>query len=844
MVRRFELLSAAAIAGALAWTAAPAIAQEPTAAEAQPAPAAEQQLGGIEEIVVTARRKTENQQDVPLSVSALTGDELTFNSVQDVQDIEKSVPGIQIRVFGARTSTAGITMRGQTAGSDVATVDGAVGVYINEVYNAREKGLNQALFDIESVQVLRGPQGLLFGRNTTGGALLINTAKPEEDFGGYLKLLSGDYSRYGGEGAINVPFNEELAARLAFSVVRRNGYSPRCVAYSPVFAIPPATPNSFLTFPDGGQSVGGSCNGKRQDIDDENGNSWRLTFQWTPSDFFTSTFVHDGNIQNTNGTASFIANVRAAPITASNANFLMGGVLVDEEDATEDRLDNRWTASERKQRGRIENYGLQWNNEVDLDTATAKLILGYRHVEVLEDFDLDGTAQWVLFTEQFFDNDQFSAELLFDGAAFDERLDWTAGVYFFNESGTDGSFSPILRGFPAFTKFDADYDHKSYSGYLNAVYHLTDTLNFQAGYRYTIDVRDMVARHQRWGYDANSDGVADIADPVGAPPPPFPLAAPGATPRVVFDCNLFADDAQTTRFPLGSCFKDVDKTFDAHTGQVGVQWQPTDSFQTYFNARRGYRSGGHNLRAQTPSQFIPFNEEYVTDLELGAKTDFELGTVPMRVNVALFYDMYDDAQRSLIKLTSGGNLQTVILNAAEATIWGWELELRANPMPDLELRFGSAAAIARYDEFLEDIDTDPVSPGIQPFDRSDQHFTNQPDYTVNASARYTLPIENLFGRASGDIALQLDWVWYDDTLLSGPQGPGLSDNEQSAYHIVDMRVDWSGVLDSPFDVSFWVKNLADKRYAVGAVNFQNSFGFDVLQYGAPRLFGADITYRF
>ncbi len=838
MVRRSELLSAAAIATALVWTGAPAIAQEPTPAEAQPAPA-DEELGGIEEIVVTARRKTENQQDVPLSVSALTGDELTFNSVQDVQDIEKSVPGIQIRTFGARTSTAGITMRGQTAGSDVATVDGAVGVYINEVYNAREKGLNQGLFDIESVQVLRGPQGTLFGRNTTGGALLINTAKPEEDFGGYLKLLSGDYSRYGGEGAINVPLGETFAARAAFSVVRRNGYSRRCVAYNPVFNIPPTTPNSFLTFPDGGQSISGPCNGKREDIDDENGNSWRLSFLWTPTDYFSSTLVHDGNIQNTNGTASFLANVRTAPITASNANFLMGGALVTEEAATRQRLDDRWSASEQEQDGRVESYGLQWHNEVDLDTATAKLILGFRHVEVRENFDLDGTTQWVLFTEQFFDNDQFSAELLLNGTSFGESLEWTGGVYFFNESGTDGSFSPILRGFVPFTKFDADYDHKSYSAYVNTVHNITDTVNVTAGYRYTIDVRDMVARHQRFDFDADGNGVADNLD--ATVPPPFPTPS---TARVLFDCNLFADDAQTTRLPLSGCTKDVDKEFDAHTGQVGIQWQPNDNFQTYFNVRRGYRSGGHNLRAQAPSQFIPFNEEYVTDFEIGLKSDFELGSMPVRTNIALFYDLYDDAQRSLIKLTSGGNLQTVILNAADATIKGWEIEVRANPTPDLELRFGSAAAVARYDEFEEDIDTDPVTPGIQPFDRSDQHFTNQPDYTVNASARYTLPIETLFGRSSGDIAAQIDWVWYDDTLLSGPQGPGLSDNEQSAYHVVDFRVDWAQILNSPFDVSFWMKNVADKRIKVGAVNFQNSFAFDVLQFAAPRTYGADITYRF
>ncbi len=792
MLRRFTILCAL-LAAALAATATTAAAQEAASEESQQQeqPAAQPAITerGIEEIVVTARRRVENQQDVPVSVSALSGDELSFNTVQDVQDIEKSVPGIQIRTFGARTSTAAITMRGQQSGSDVATVDGAVGVYINDVYVAREKGLNQALYDVDNVQVLRGPQGTLFGRNTTGGALLINTKLPEEDFGGYVKALTGTYARYGGEGAINIPISDTLGARVAFSIVRRNGYSNRCVGV--------------------GATISGPCTGERQDIDDENGNSWRLSLLWEPTEYFSSALVHDGNIQNTNGAASFITNVN--PAFLGNTFPAFPGVAAQAEIDTEQRIEDRWSASERKQRGQVKNYGMSWTNTLDLDATTAKFIFGFRHVEVLEDFDLDGTGANILYTEQIFDQDQFTAELLLNGAALDERLDWTAGIYFFQENGIDGSFSPILQSLVPFTHFDADYDHKAYSVYANAVYHLTEQWSLNAGYRYSIDERAMTARHTLF---------------TGTPPL--------ANPRSVSVCNLF--DSSGVRLPLDGCTRDVDKTFDAHTGQLGIQWQPTDDFQAYFNARRGYRSGGFNLRAQTDAQFRPFNEEYVTDFELGFKADFELGPMPVRTNLALFYDLYDDAQRSVIRLL-GANLQTVILNAADAKIKGWELEVQARPIEALELRLGSAAAVARYDEFVEDTATGP-------FDRSDQHFISQPDYTVNASARYTLPFDTLFGSPSGEIAVQVDWVWYDDTLLSGPQGPGLGDNEQKAYSIVDLRMDWSRFLDSPFDLSFYVKNLADKRYAVNAVNFQNSFGFDVLLYGPPRLIGGEITFRF
>ncbi|HEU4430314.1 MAG TPA: TonB-dependent receptor, partial [Myxococcota bacterium] len=639
MVRRFEVLGAAAIATALVWTAAPAIAQEPTPADAQPAPAAEQ-LGGIEEIVVTARRRMENQQDVPISVSALSGDELSFNTVQDVQDIEKAVPGIQIRAFGARTSTASITMRGQQAGSDVSTVDGAVGVYINEVYVAREKGLNQSLFDIDSVQVLRGPQGTLFGRNTTGGALLVSTKLPDEDFGGYLKALTGDYSRYGGEGALNVPLGETLATRLAFSVVRRNGYSERDIGSGQPFVL-------FGTNPARCELDGTNCTG-RQDVDDESSNAWRFSLVWDPTDQFSSRLVHDGFISNTNGAASFLTNTQVADPAAypsssqailapfvddtsdplynvfnsqrEGANFgapplsltgalitamaaacsgafspgapltaitgvlfpptrglgdcLYEGGLAADEALTNSLRSERRSTSEQKQRGAIRSYGASWINEYDFDFMIGKLIFGYRDISVEEDFDLDGTANQVLFTNQFQDQNQYSIETLFNGVALADALDWTTGFYFFKEQGTDGSNSPsVTRLGSPINVFDADFEHSAYSFYLNGVYRLTDEWSFTAGYRYSTDKREMIAKHTRLNLFTGA----------------------------LQDCSMFASDVtsgpDTQRLPLADCRISVDKTFHAHTGQLTAQWQPTDNFQTYLNVRRGYRSGGFNLRA-------------------------------------------------------------------------------------------------------------------------------------------------------------------------------------------------------------------------------------------------------
>src|SRR5690606_38010311 len=179
---------------------------------------------GVEEVVVTARRRTELVQDVPVAVSAYSGQQLEEAGVERVSDLARIAPGLgaQASPFGNGALT--LSLRGQRQGLANIAYDPAVPVYFNEVIQARSQGLNAAMFDLESVQVLKGPQGTLFGRNSTGGALLITSRAPTDQFEGYFLGGVGDYNLRRGEGAVNLPLGAGFNARVAAAVTKRDGY--------------------------------------------------------------------------------------------------------------------------------------------------------------------------------------------------------------------------------------------------------------------------------------------------------------------------------------------------------------------------------------------------------------------------------------------------------------------------------------------------------------------------------------------------------------------------------------------------------------------------------------------
>ena len=248
--------------------------------------------------------------------------------------------------------------------------------------------------------------------------------------------------------------------------------------------------------------------------------------------------------------------------------------------------------------------------------------------------------------------------------------------------------------------------------------------------------------------------------------------------------------------------------------------------------RHGYRAGGYNLRGTDGPTIEPFNQETVTDLEFGLKTDFDLGAVSMRTNLAAFYTLYDDIQRSVIRIIPGtSSLQTVITNAAEADIWGGELEVTAQT-DRLTWRSALGVAVGRFKEFktLEG-------------DLKDEHIGGTPDWTLSTSIRYQLPTEELFDGQLGPMAIQLDYVRHQNWVHEDAKPAFGIPARKTSYYLMNARVDWTPG-DGDYEIGIWMKNILDRYYETGTVGFQASFGYDTLYIGDPRLWGLDITYRF
>ena len=346
--------------------------------------------------------------------------------------------------------------------------------------------------------------------------------------------------------------------------------------------------------------------------------------------------------------------------------------------------------------------------------------------------------------------------------------------------------------------FEGDFTHKSQAVFAELTYHFPslEGLSFTAGGRWTRDDRKFNAHH-------NDGGGCTLSLVAGGPELPAD------------QCN----------------FKDSD-TWAEPTYNFTLQYQVNDDTQMYLAHRHGYRAGAYNLRGTDGPTIEPFNQETVTDLEFGLKTDFDLGDVSMRTNLSAFYTLYDDIQRSIIRIIPGtGSLQTVITNAAEADIWGGELEVTAQT-DRLTWRSALGVAVGRYKEyktFTGDLKGEPIG--------------GTPNWTLSTSIRYQLPTEELFGGLLGRMALQLDYVRYEDFQV-GAAAPAFGIPSRNAtYYLMNARLDWSPG-DGDYEIGIWMKNILDRYYETGTVGFQPTFGYNTLYLGDPRLWGVDITYRF
>ena len=603
----------------------------------------------LDEIVVTARRREERMQAVPLAVSALGSEQLERENINDVQDLNGAVPNLQIIPSSTTSRVSPIfSIRGLSQEEFTGLADPSVSLYINDVVVPRAYGSGAGLYDVESVQILRGPQGTLFGRNTTGGAVVVTTKKPDSDFGAAIEQTFGNLDTLATEAYVNVPMGSAVALRVAARHDENGGYVTDVV------------------------------NGNK--MNDENHTAARLSLNIKPTDNFDSLFVADySNIDD------------GAQGTYARPGSL-GGTAQQSRGYYE-------TASGVPVFNKGDIYNLTNNTSIQVtDGITLRNIVGYRDMKYSMLIDSDGSNLFLLPIGRDIKQHQISEEFQVLG---EQRWgNWIVGGYYFHEHDDDqGMSSGTFAGCGTIAEDFSITDLRNYSCFSNtwSVARNTSKAIF-AQTTFNLGLEGLTATlGARGNWDTRKAEIRNRT---------------ATTCRFTLDTDGDPATAEVNP-GLTNCFLPLSEDFSEPTYNVSLEYRANNDLLFYLAHRHGYRTGGFGARASTQAGLERFfKPETVDDVELGAKTDWYFGDTFLRANLALFYSDYKDIQRLLTDVSTAP-VTTVTSNAGKAKIKGLELEFLFRPIEWLELSGYYSYTDAKFSEFIDfagnDLSSNPIA---------------------------------------------------------------------------------------------------------------------------------------
>ncbi len=722
----------------------------PVSAQASKVEAA---TGGLEEIVVTARKRVESIQDTPISITAFTGADLQARQLDNISQIGESTPNLVLNsgagLSGSSANTT-IFIRGVGQLDFTLNTEPAVGLYVDEVLVSRSTGSLIDLNDIERVEVLRGPQGTLFGRNTTGGAVSITTTKPHEEFEARLGATVGADERLDVYGLVNFAITDNFFNRTSIKYKERDGY--------------------YTRLQDG--------------ADIANVDSWgaRTAFRWLATENLEIDLSVDGTRErqgargltllslesavNDPGSLASLHNAVFAPMLDPSLAFPFGPMgppsacllpgnpnpaCYNEQWLTGDNFE---TNAGVESRSDLDLWGTSVTVNWDLGAISLKSISAYREVESDSTMDLDQSPLRVFgVTSAEMDNETFTQELQALGTAFDDRLDWMVGLYYLDEDGV--LIEPVSAVFADLTS-GGRTTTESKAFFTQGTYRFTDKLSATVGIRYTDDEREYTP-----------DSVVLDREGLSLLPPGTHLLPP--TPA-----KIAADD---------------------WTPMINLSYEWTDDFMIYATYSEGFKGGGFTQRVAEPQLIVPsFEPEFVTVYEIGSK--FQGLDNRLRLNTAIFFTDYEDLQ---VLGSQPGALGTVTINAGEAEIKGFEAELTYLPMADLQIQIGVGYLDAEYTSFTDAV-ADPIA-------AVNNELPNTPEWSWNASVSYDILLSD-----GHRLTPRLDWSYRDSVVHEFDNEPSLGEDSYSLLNAVlafeSADGAWLAVLSG--------KNLTDEEYLVTA----------------------------
>ncbi|WP_380876643.1 TonB-dependent receptor [Sphingomonas sp. DBB INV C78] len=746
---------------------------------------AEQSQGGLEDIIVTAQKKSENLQTVPIAVSAVTGQAIADAHIATLQGLQGVTPNIQINNFSNTPNTAVFTIRGigiiepdPYAGNTVSIVYDGVPQYFS-------MGALLDVYDIDRVEILRGPQGTLFGANTTGGVVNVVTVQPDlTKFAGKFDASYGNWNHLTIGGAVNTPFSDTLAGRFVFNHDQRDGWVTNV--------------------------VDGSDMGKR-DV-----TQFRAALKFAPTDDLDATLMTEyvmarngspivvaGDIP---GEAEFVPagfrNMYESPCLPPGTRCDAPDKYLSANDSVPDKSDMDTFRA---------GLTINWANTGIGDITS---ITAYKDFKLFEFTDQDGTPVFLIDTRRGTKGWQFSQELrtsidfsdsinVIVGGFYlkdhykhyqDLRIDFAGGVTY------DLATDTVTKGLPGlFQKNLQDQDNWSGSLFVQSYIDLTDSLRLQAGIRYT---------HEKTTMEAST--LTTLA-PGGVTT--FDGTAPDGTPNILIGNVAPPRDS---------------KSWDNVGWKIGLDYEVAPGAMIYGYWARGFKSGGFTGRIGIPQDLGPYDPEEVDTFEVGAKADFL--DRRLRTNLAVFYTNYRDMQLAQIYFVgSGASLVqgNTILNAASSRIKGFELDVTALPVDGLTLTGSVAYLDAKYKNF-------PYSqPDGSTLDLDGERLQNAPKWAAAAGATYEFDV------GQGSVRANVLYSYTSEKLLTS-----IVDTPRARVqptHLVNANLDWMPTGET-FTVGLWARNLLDNRYIASVFDSPGTLG--LTNYAPPREYGASVKVEF
>ncbi|MET0370661.1 MAG: TonB-dependent receptor [Sphingobium sp.] len=739
------------------------------------------QRGGLEDIVVTARKVAENLQDVPVAVTAFTGEQLEQQAAVRVADIQRMTPGLYIREANSANTAATFTMRGQVQTDVVASLDPSVGVYVDGLYWSRAYGVNADLLDVQSVQVLKGPQGTLFGRNTTGGAILIQTNDPDPTaFSGSLSASYGRFDERAGTAVVNVPLVEgRVAIRASANFLKRDGYVRETNSGLDIGERDSWTGRvKLLAKPTETTSILLAAEVFKQDALT---NPYRLRF------------VSRDSLANTEAGFELFGPGAPATRSAQGAAFLAGYIPGAQNS------DNVTLIYPTRSYAKTQTYSATFS--LDTFFGAIKAVGGYRAIKAFSPIDLDGSPINILRTRGAQDLKQYSGEFQVTGKALDDQVDFAAGAFYMRETGTDSNESFAITSLNANNPnfYSGAVANDSMGFYSQATWHPTEALGITGGVRYSVDDKGLKLSARTFN---------------------------GATSA--YRCSLGGTS-------LPDCTAQRTDSFAGVSYTLGVDYAVTTDVLLYAKTSKGFRSGGQNLRAtgEASASFIPFRPEIAFSHEGGFKSEFL--DRRLRLNVAAYYTTVNDIQRSTIVVSPTGQSATIVGNAGKIRLYG--LEAEASALIAEAFRFGATASITKpkYVRYI-----DPNS-GV---DRRSERFRDVPEWTFSLSASYTHRFDFGRFRIGSDFSWQAKTALSTENNPLDPDNDAIiAATTMKAVGLLSARASIE-LLDDRLEIAAFGRNLTDRRGPMSALYLPAPLDIVSTQNREPRTYGLSATYRF